>query len=74
MLKMPRTRKTLGMTPAIATPPDALPGVSIPSRILIATVVALMGLLLLFGAGFANSLVLHEAAHDARHGLGFPCH
>ncbi|MEE8433364.1 MAG: CbtB domain-containing protein [bacterium] len=62
------------LSPAIAATPGARSGVRVPSRVAIATVGALMGLLLLFGAGFANSQVLHEAAHDARHGLGFPCH
>lgn len=32
------------------------------------------GLLLLAGAGFAGSDYLHNAAHDTRHALGFPCH
>ena len=29
---------------------------------------------LLFVAGFANSAVMHDAAHDTRHSIGFPCH
>ena len=82
MLKMPRTRKTDGMTSALDSggPPGiggasvALPGLSVTSRIAIAMVAAVMGMLLVFGAGFANSQLLHDAAHDARHGLGFPCH
>ena len=32
-----------------------------------------LGLLLLWGVGFAGD-VLHNAAHDARHSIGFPCH
>ena len=36
--------------------------------------VAFLGLGLLFVAGFANSAVLHDAAHDTRHAVGFPCH
>lgn len=43
-------------------------------RFALAIACAGMGLLLLFGAGFANSQALHDATHDARHGLGFPCH
>ena len=73
MLKMPRT-KTPGTVSAIAAPPDALPAVGFPSRFAIGAVAVIAGALLLFGAGFANSQVLHDAAHDARHGLGFPCH
>lgn len=35
---------------------------------------ALVGLLLLATAGFAQSSVAHNAAHDARHAIAFPCH
>ncbi len=36
--------------------------------------VALIGATLLFAAGFANPAVMHDAAHDTRHSVGFPCH
>ncbi|MCH8927079.1 MAG: CbtB-domain containing protein [Proteobacteria bacterium] len=36
--------------------------------------VALIGATLLFAAGFANAAVMHDAAHDTRHSVGFPCH
>lgn len=32
------------------------------------------GAFILFGTGLAQSEVLHNAAHDARHAAGFPCH
>ena len=35
---------------------------------------ALLGLGLIFVAGFANATVLHDAAHDQRHAIAFPCH
>ncbi len=35
---------------------------------------AIFGSILLFGVGFAQSDVLHNAAHDSRHAAGFPCH
>ena len=35
---------------------------------------AVLGLTLLFAAGFAETQVLHNATHDARHAAGFPCH
>lgn len=35
---------------------------------------AFVGAFLVYGAGFAHSNVLHNAAHDSRHALGFPCH
>lgn len=36
--------------------------------------VALIGATLLFAAGFASPAVMHDAAHDTRHSVGFPCH
>ncbi len=39
-----------------------------------AALAALLGLVLLFGVGFAHPHAVHEAAHDVRHGIGFPCH
>ncbi|HGX92395.1 MAG TPA: CbtB-domain containing protein [Candidatus Tenderia sp.] len=35
---------------------------------------ALLGLALLFVAGFAETSVFHNAAHDSRHSAVFPCH
>lgn len=32
------------------------------------------GALIIGAVGFAGSEVLHNAAHDVRHGLSFPCH
>jgi cobalt transporter subunit CbtB len=37
-------------------------------------VAVLLGSFLLLGTGFAHSNLLHDAAHDARHGFTFPCH
>ena len=34
----------------------------------------LIGAGLVFMVGFANAAVLHNAAHDSRHSLAFPCH
>lgn len=34
---------------------------------------ALLGLVILYGVGFAP-LEAHNAAHDARHSAAFPCH
>jgi cobalt transporter subunit CbtB len=33
-----------------------------------------LGLGLLTGVGFAGPDVIHNAAHDTRHAVGFPCH
>jgi cobalt transporter subunit CbtB len=35
---------------------------------------AAAGLMLLFFSGYAQATVLHDAAHDQRHAMAFPCH
>ncbi len=44
------------------------------SALLSALFVAMLGASTLFLSGFAHSQTLHDAAHDVRHGTGFPCH
>lgn len=34
----------------------------------------LLGVFFVLGIGFAGSEVIHNAAHDSRHSLAFPCH
>ena len=34
----------------------------------------LLGVVVIAGAGFASTPALHNAAHDQRHSIGFPCH
>lgn len=34
----------------------------------------LFGIFLVYGAGFANSQIVHDAVHDSRHAFSFPCH
>lgn len=34
----------------------------------------LLGSVLIFTVGFAHSASVHNAAHDTRHTLAFPCH
>ncbi|MEX3009940.1 CbtB-domain containing protein [Hoeflea sp. TYP-13] len=43
-------------------------------RMTIALSALLLGVFLVYGAGLANSAVLHDTAHDTRHSYGFPCH
>jgi cobalt transporter subunit CbtB len=33
-----------------------------------------LGLLVVFGAGFASPTTIHNATHDTRHAFGLPCH
>ena len=32
------------------------------------------GIFILYGVGFAQPQLLHDAAHDTRHAFAFPCH
>jgi cobalt transporter subunit CbtB len=34
----------------------------------------LFGIFVVFMVGFAGASVLHEAAHNTRHSIAFPCH
>ena len=33
-----------------------------------------LGGIIVYAAGFANTAAVHNAAHDTRHSQGFPCH
>ncbi|WP_411957805.1 CbtB domain-containing protein [Paracoccus homiensis] len=33
-----------------------------------------LGAVFVFGVGLANTSMAHNAAHDTRHAIGFPCH
>ena len=60
-----------------ATPPrrwDAATGQAAANRKVAALVAAALGLVIVFGAGFAPSEAVHNAAHDTRHSFAFPCH
>jgi cobalt transporter subunit CbtB len=39
-----------------------------------ALVAFVLGVLVVFGAGFASPAALHNATHDTRHAFGLPCH
>lgn len=43
-------------------------------RLVAAVMAALLGAFLVWGVGFSPISVLHNAAHDTRHSLAFPCH
>ena len=49
--------------------PTATPAALIPAVLAI-----LLGVFLVLGMGFAQSATIHNAAHDSRHSLAFPCH
>jgi cobalt transporter subunit CbtB len=47
---------------------------ALKDRILPSLLAGALGLVLLYGAGFAETAQLHNAAHDGRHSASFPCH
>ncbi len=34
----------------------------------------ILGTVIIYAAGFVNTSIAHNAAHDTRHSQGFPCH
>ena len=46
------------------------------SRFAVALLAAVLGLVMVFGVGFVqgNNGAVHNAAHDTRHSMAFPCH
>lgn len=56
---------------SIATP--ATPA-TLSQRMVIAIGASLLGLCLVYFAGFSHIEAVHNAAHDTRHSAAFPCH
>ncbi|MGI9462598.1 MAG: CbtB domain-containing protein [Aestuariivirgaceae bacterium] len=52
----------------------ALQQVSIKQRVIAGLVCMTLGLGMIVGVGFAGAHTMHNAAHDTRHAVGFPCH
>jgi cobalt transporter subunit CbtB len=46
----------------------------VAARVWPALTVLLFGLIVLYAVGFTTVSKVHNAAHDARHSNGFPCH
>jgi cobalt transporter subunit CbtB len=44
------------------------------NRLLVTFGSILIGLSLVYFAGFSHMELVHNAAHDTRHSSGFPCH
>ncbi|MDO8437686.1 MAG: CbtB domain-containing protein [Nitrosomonadaceae bacterium] len=62
-------------TPGLLDSVDSQPrSATWKDKILPVMLAASLGLILLYGAVFAETAALHNAAHDARHSAGFPCH
>ena len=52
----------------------AAAAVSLSERLAAAAVAALLGLGVIWGVGFSHVPAWHNAAHDTRHSMAFPCH
>ena len=59
--------------PAISSPASQASQVS-AGRLAACAVAFALGVTLVFLVGFAHPMVLHNAAHDSRHALAYPCH
>lgn len=42
--------------------------------VLAALLAGCLGVVLILGVGFIQAQSVHDAAHDTRHAIGFPCH
>ncbi|WP_432740638.1 CbtB domain-containing protein [Methylobacter sp. G7] len=47
---------------------------ALKDKIFPAMLVGMLGLALLYAAGFSDIAPLHNTAHDGRHSASFPCH
>ena len=60
---------TIGAQPAAGSRPATR-----SDTLLAAAVSVVLGLFVIWGVGFSHIAVLHNAAHDTRHSMAFPCH
>ena len=60
---------------AVAVQPRAgLRSATRSEALIAAAMAALLGAFVIWGVGFAPIGALHNAAHDTRHSMVFPCH
>jgi cobalt transporter subunit CbtB len=52
---------------------NAEPNATVSGRVWPAITALLLGALIIFGVGFGPG-IMHNAAHDTRHTMAFPCH
>ncbi len=48
--------------------------IAVSRRIAAGLVAIFVGAILLYAVGLSHIAVAHNAAHDTRHAIGFPCH
>lgn len=54
--------------------PAGVPTAARADALIAAAMAALFGAFLIWGVGFSPIAALHNAAHDTRHSMAFPCH
>jgi cobalt transporter subunit CbtB len=60
---------------AVAVQPHAgLRSATRSDTLIAAAMAAVLGVLMIWGVGFSPIAALHNAAHDTRHSMVFPCH
>jgi len=47
---------------------------SAQDKMITVIIAALLGTFMIFGVAIAQPIALHNAAHDTRHAMTFPCH
>ncbi len=49
--------------------------ISVPwSKVIGISAAILTGVFIIYAVGFASPEIIHNVAHDGRHGMAFPCH
>jgi cobalt transporter subunit CbtB len=73
IMTMQSNDSTLVVSPRLATGELFDKGAAVGSK-WPALFAAILGGVILFGVGFSNLSIAHNAAHDTRHAMVFPCH
>jgi cobalt transporter subunit CbtB len=63
-----------GQTETRAATPHIVAAGQRTQTIIAAALALIFGLGLVYTTGFAHPSAIHNAAHDTRHALSFPCH
>ncbi|WP_020178684.1 CbtB domain-containing protein [Methylopila sp. M107] len=58
----------------VNTAPRSEAAAAVQARALPIVSAFLLGVFVIMGAGFVSIPAVHNAAHDQRHAIGFPCH
>ena len=59
---------------SIASPQSSIGAVARPAALWPGVLALFLGSIFVLGTGFSHIGAVHNAAHDARHAAGFPCH